>query len=140
MNIDINFPTIDVILRTVDEKDFVLLNMATLHIYNNNVVIESLNDKRSISYLMSKYQQYDECGLVKRQKNKSIHIISKEFLIVLYSPVVERLELQGENRLKINIIADYIEPFVEPNTYIRRVKLEKIISNIKWKKVKKSVM
>ena len=35
MNVDINFPTIDVILRTVDEKDFVVLNRAQIHTYNN---------------------------------------------------------------------------------------------------------
>ena len=133
-NVDINFTVIDVILRTVDEKDFVVLSKATIHLYNNNVVIESQNDKRSLGYLMTKYQEYDDNGMIQRHKNKSIHLLSQEFIIILYSPIVERLELIGENRLKINIIADYIETFIEPNTYLRRIKIEKIKENINGRK------
>ena len=134
MNIDINFPATDVILRAVNKKDFVVLNKATMHLYNNNIVIESQNDKFSLSYLMTKYQQYDNYGMIQSHKNDPIHLLSKDFIIVLYSPVVERLELIGEGRLKINIIADYIENFFEPNTYIRRIKIEKIKENINGRK------
>ena len=134
MNIDINFPATDVILRAVNKKDFVVLNKATMHLYNNNIVIESQNDKFSLSYLMTKYQQYDNYGMIQSHKNDPIHLLSKDFIIVLYSPIVERLEVAGEGRLKINIIADYIENFVEPNTYIRRIKIEKIKENINGRK------
>lgn len=139
IDININISDKNVIFRTVDEKDFVVLRKSTINLYNNNVVITSENDMHSFAYLMDKYQQYDnQYGLVQSQKNKPIHLLTDEFIIVLYSPVIERLELEGQSRLKINIISDYIEPFFEPNTYIRRAKLEKIMEKLNARKKNRS--
>ena len=135
MNVDINFPIIDVILRSVNDKDFVVLGRTTIHLYNNNVVLESNNDLHSFSYLMDKYQRYDKNGIVQNHRNKCIHLLSQEFIIVLYSPIIERIEML-DNKLKINIIADYIEHFIEPNVYIRKVKLEKLKERIRRKEKK----
>ena len=135
MKVNVKFPTSDIILRTVDEKDFIVLKNTSINLHNNNAVLESTTSSVSMSYLMNKYQsQYDMFnGLSKSHNSKPIHLLSENFLIILYSPVVERLELD-DNRLKINIVADYVEEFFEPNIYLRKFKIEKIKENISDRK------
>lgn len=131
---NINLINKNVLLRTEDEKDFIVLYRSTINLHNHNVVITSENDQNSLLYLMDKFQLYNyNYGLVQSRKNKSIHLLTDEFIIVLHSPIIERLDFEDDKILKMNIISDYIEPFFQPNTYIRRAKLEKIMQNIRWK-------
>jgi hypothetical protein len=115
-----------------NEKDFVVLNNATINLYNNNAVITSHVDKYSLSYLTHKYQQYfNQTGLIQSKKNiQSMCILSDKFNIILYSSIIERLEFEDEYTSKINIIYDNMEFFFESNTYMRRIKIEKIMENI----------
>ena len=137
-NVDISFQNKEVILRTENEKDFIILYKSSINLYNNNVVITLENDQYALMYLMNKFHQYNQNGLVQSSDRKSLHLLSSDFLIVLHYPIIERLDIENGDRINVNIVYNYMEHFYEPNIYIRRVKLEKIMRDINERKKSRS--
>jgi hypothetical protein len=124
---NINFPTIhnDLLLKD-DNDNYIILNNSTISVYNNNVVIETPLKDDYIPFLIN-YQH---------KKSFKLHIATEQFIIIMYTFVVDELSYDSDNytnyyKLKINIISDKLELIKDTNTYIRNIKLKKIINNIK---------
>lgn len=111
-------------MRTVGDKDFIVLGNAVINKYSNNIVIKSENGENSMAYLMNKYQKYDG-DIIQSKPTDEIHIFSEDTLIIIKSPVMERIDFTFDKKLRINIISDKIEE-MDPKTYMRKIKIEKI--------------
>ena len=132
-NIDINFRSVNpesLILKIVNSDDFIVLNDCIISVFNNNVVIETTLKDNYIPFLIN----HTNTNL--HSRSSILHIVSPYYIIIMYTFVIDELSYESDNytnnkKLKINIVSDKIEYFKDPNTYIRRVKLQKIINNIK---------
>ena len=111
-------------MRTVGDKDFIVLGNAVINKYSNNIVIKSENGEKSMAYLMNKYQRCDG-DIIQSKPTDEIHIFSEDTLIIIKSPVMERIDFTFDKKLRINIISDKIEE-MDPKTYMRKIKIEKI--------------
>ncbi len=135
---NINFPsthfpitcTVDLLLKD-DNDNYIILNNSIISVYDNNVVIETPLKDDYIPFLIN-YQNNKSF----KSYNK-LHIATEQFIIIMYTFVVDELSYETDNhtnyynKLKINIISDKLELIKDTNTYIRNIKLKKIISNIK---------
>lgn len=100
------------------------------HLSKHNLVIRvPIQDDISLNDLVRMCDFY-------KNESDDLHIISENIVIVIKSPMIESFTYDDKTKYNnkftatINIISNYIELYDQPLTFLRKIKLQKIISRI----------
>ena len=121
------------IIRSEADKELLVLTEVKIETFNHNIVLKSNANSLVLSKLMLKYHEETNNQEIIKKRNKPIHLLAENILIIIYNPIIERLELDT-NQMIINIIYEDAEYYDEPFVYIRKVKIKKIIKDINERK------
>ena len=136
-DVRLNLDAEGIMFRSVSDKEYIIIKNAHIETFNHNVVIRFFKDTKVFSFLMKKYHLETKDESIVQMRNEPIHLAAENALIIIYNPIVERLELDGYS-MTMNIVADYIDYFAHPIMYIRKTKIEKIKKDIDARKKSRS--
>ena len=141
---NLSLPNIPTTKNVIISKDIILLipnsnNTERINVSNASV----FNFDNNIDITVDSYQN-DLLEFLLRhrdqlqKKRNDMHILTQEYLIILYSFVISDLEIISDHTqqrtLKMNIISDKIDYIRNPEVYLRKLKLEKVIKKLRISK------